>query len=69
MTIEVFIDTDNAAFDGDARGPEIARILRDLANRWDGPIKLNEFGRTLYDANGNKCGMARVMSHPLAKYA
>ena len=60
--LTVTIETDNAAFDLDAGGSpswELARILRQLADRIesDGPP-----GRELYrlqDANGNTVGGAK----------
>ena len=50
ITIE--ISTSNAAFDGDNKADEIARILHDLADRFDeGDTDL-----TILDINGNKVG-------------
>jgi len=69
VTIE--IETDNAAFeDGPA---EVARILRKLADRFDGPIQRSRWALPhrarglpalretvhLYDVNGNPVGTAR----------
>ena len=45
--------TDNAAFDGDLRTEEIARILRQIADRIEGECR--EGGR-IYDQNGNGIG-------------
>lgn len=54
--ITITLETGNAAF-GDAPATEIARILRQLAGRFerDGipPEKL-------YDANGNACGRCTI---------
>ena len=51
------IKTDNAAFDG-ALPPEVARILRDLAQQIadsDGDAEDDQEGY-LYDSNGNRVG-------------
>ena len=50
------IETDNAAFDDDA-GPEIARILRELADRMETGLTIPNSVR-LRDYNGNKVGVA-----------
>ena len=52
--ITIHLSTDNAAFDDEARGDEIARILRGAADRIEG----NEFPEqfNLHDANGNTVG-------------
>ena len=64
MTLEITLDTDNAAFcneDGDTSGysrdTEVARILSDLARR------INKSGMADYvltDINGNSVGQLRV---------
>lgn len=69
MTLEISICMENEAFSADGGGPEIARILRDLAERYDGPITKPEWARNIYDVNGNNVGDARIIPHPLAKYA
>jgi len=58
----VDLATDNAAFDGDGCGPEMARILRAVADKVE-HVSGNDLpawgGRfPLYDANGNKVGAA-----------
>lgn len=57
----VQIETGNAAFD-DSPATEIARILRDLARRFEEGIcdTVN-----LYDINGNKVGRCYVSNHRL----
>lgn len=55
-TVKISIDTDNAAF-GDTeydRYAEIARILREAANRVEVGDHCGEF--TLRDINGNRVG-------------
>lgn len=57
MTYLVRIETDNDAFYPDP-GPELARILRTLADRLEGegssePIRLRDY-------NGNTVGMAQI---------
>ena len=54
----VKIKMNNATF-GDVPGHEIARILRKLADNvsdWGGEYKFNGI---LFDANGNRVGIAR----------
>jgi hypothetical protein len=43
---------DNAAFDADCGRPEIARILRDLADR----IEVGVIRSRVFDVNGNHVG-------------
>jgi hypothetical protein len=58
MTLRLEIETTNAAFDGEAFGPELARILRELAD----DIETDQMGPgdevNLYDVNGNRVGTA-----------
>lgn len=57
MQYIIKIKTDNAAFDGDT-GPETARILRELADRFEsGYVPLY-----LLDINGNKVGTVEKKS-------
>jgi len=61
--ISIKFDTDNAAFDGEDRGPEIARILRVLANRLEQRGGVDAGAEwTIYDINGNHVGDL-VLSH------
>ena len=58
MRVLIVIDTDNAAFEGDNLGPELANILRGLVSAYeDGappePVKLR-------DSNGNTVGKVTV---------
>lgn len=57
--IRIEISTDNAAFDGEKCGPELARILRDLATRI-ADYRAEEFqqgdGWRALDINGNVVG-------------
>lgn len=55
MTFTVRIDTDNAAF-GDHRDNEVARILRETADRLEDLRDTDIF--TLSDCNGNVVGTA-----------
>jgi hypothetical protein len=52
--ITITIQTDNDAFQGDAGAHEVARILRDVADRFAGGDVPN--GMRLRDANGNTVG-------------
>jgi len=53
------IETDNAAFEGDAMRGEVARILRTVADRIESgePTRLYQ---SVYDINGNACGTFRL---------
>lgn len=54
------ITTDNAAFQPDPR-PEVARILREVAERVEiGDISYHF--RTVYDINGNDVGRAKLIT-------
>ena len=48
--INITIDTDNNAFDGENRGLEIARILRKIADEYDSGAWISS---TICDINGN----------------
>jgi hypothetical protein len=57
--LSIQIQTDNAAFEGDDNGTELARILRKLA------VVLEDMGTgpdsgQLYDINGNRVGDWKV---------
>jgi hypothetical protein len=58
--LRIEIATDNAAFEGDA-GPELARILRDIAGRLerDG-VDGRADGFKVRDVNGNTVGKVEV---------
>jgi hypothetical protein len=56
MTFVVELDCDNAAFEGEACGTEIARLLRKVADKAE---RNDAIGGTLLDANGNHCGRWR----------
>lgn len=53
-TFRLYIRTDNDAFADDPR-PEIARILRDIANRVESGDDYHHY-RTIFDINGNDVG-------------
>jgi hypothetical protein len=57
--ITIKINTDNAAFSELSTGTEVARILRELADKVYGQ-ELNYNFWTLVDKNGNKVGKAEV---------
>jgi hypothetical protein len=59
------LDTSNDAFAGDHYHHEIARILRDLANKIEG----GEIPLSLRDLNGNTCGVVDMLNtYRLATY-
>lgn len=53
--IIIKIDTSNAAFQNGNSGAEIARILRELADKVDGQDVVFEL-IPIYDSNGNRVG-------------
>lgn len=53
MSISLTIDTDNAAFEGESFGPEVARMLREVADELEGGRQATW---RLFDSNGNACG-------------
>lgn len=58
MRYFIEIDTDNAAFE-DATGPEVARILREIAERVEGYSFDEQNAGVRFpvrDVNGNRCG-------------
>lgn len=59
QTFKLHIDTGNAAFNDDAGGAaaEVARILRDVADRIENNDDLPSY-RGLHDVNGNRVGEA-----------
>lgn len=63
MKLTISIDTENAAFDDGDCGPELARILRALAEDFNEPTarhELHGYAATLMDANGNRCGAVGI---------
>ena len=58
------ICTGNAAFDGDDYGPELARILRKIAQRLDDAGSIPDgIDGTVSDINGNRCGYYSADAH------
>tara|TARA_X000001382_G_scaffold22330_1_gene13626 strand:+ start:493 stop:669 length:177 start_codon:yes stop_codon:yes gene_type:complete len=53
MRLNLVLDTDNAAFEGDQLGPEVSRIFEDLAKEFSYCTLLD---RKLRDINGNTVG-------------
>lgn len=49
--IRIIISTDNAAFEEESYGIETARILRELADRYEEGLTPN----SARDINGNRC--------------
>jgi hypothetical protein len=58
-TLRITIKMDNAAFEFN-QGPEVARILRDVAKAVDEDVSLPGFKLNLRDSNGNTVGEAKV---------
>ena len=55
----LYINCDNAAFEDNGCGAEIARILRRLASKLDGISEFDDLPSiALMDDNGNKVGRA-----------
>lgn len=59
MSFKLTIKTDNAAFK-DAAGIEVARILRELADKVEDWPGKNKFTIGLRDGNGNKVGECKA---------
>ena len=59
-TFDISIECNSAAFDGMDCGPELARILRKLADRIELDSEGVPFSRPLHDTNGNRCGTAEM---------
>ena len=60
MELRVVVRMDNAAFEPES-GPEVARILRELARRIEaGELSGRGESRALRDVNGNTVGSARL---------
>ena len=60
--LKVKINTENQAFDQE--GQEVARILRDLADRLENLDKLQECQLPLRDLNGNTVGYYQTWTQP-----
>ena len=62
MKLRIEIKMDGAAFDGDNRNEEAARILRDVATAMEYGTALTAAGdrETLNDINGNIVGTAKL---------
>ena len=57
MTINITIETENAAFEDISERPEVARILRELADK----IETYRNPSVIMDINGNRCGSFEVV--------
>ena len=55
--LTITIKTDNAAFEGDCYGPEIARILRDIAMQHEQGLLDRDMPLIIRDINGNAVGL------------
>lgn len=61
MTLNITINLDNAAFeDGAGGGIEAARLLRELADRYEDCGLDGRVQDILVDLNGNRVGQAKV---------
>lgn len=61
MALSIRIKTDNAAFEGEYCGQELARILRNIADRLEN-WQADGFGimANIYDSSGNAVGILRL---------
>ena len=57
--ITITIKTDGAAFDNGYKAPEVAAILRTIADRISGADDIN-VPIVIRDINGNRCGSYEV---------
>lgn len=61
MQMTITINMSNAAFHEPSRNSiEVARILREIAEKIDGQSLDTFFGYGLRDFNGNKCGQVEI---------
>lgn len=68
MRFEIHIGTGNAAFDGEDREDELARILHGLAGRLGSDTRLTpEEPIRLFDVNGNRVGHAVLTEAPVPR--
>ena len=61
MKFKVSIRVDNAAFFNGAEGCEVARILREVADKFDGEALSAGQEVSVRDVNGNKVGEVKVV--------
>lgn len=59
MALRLTIETDNAAFAGDDLAPELAAILRKVAEA----IERGTIGAPIHDSNGNRVGRFAYDEH------
>jgi hypothetical protein len=59
MRLELKIRCDNAAFEENPR-EEVARILREVADKLVGEFSYGDFYETLRDINGNDVGRVKL---------
>jgi len=55
--VKIVIKTDNAAFEGNGKGPEIARILRKMADQAEQSSEGDTQVFPIMDLNGNKVAL------------
>lgn len=68
--ILIEIEIDNAAFQDEPAGVEVARILRLIAQKVDGEDLCEpRFEMSLRDINGNRVGKARAVPGKLGRHA
>jgi hypothetical protein len=60
MKLIIEMDLDSAAFDDQVE--EVRRILEELCERIPDPLDVTDGPINLYDANGNRCGDARIVN-------
>jgi hypothetical protein len=63
-TFTINIECDSAAFDGDACGTELARMLRGLADSLEVYTVQTHY---LRDINGNHCGNAEMITETYSR--
>jgi hypothetical protein len=60
VTLDIQIEAINVAFDGENRGHELARILREIAGQIEQNGDCDSFYMSLRDWNGNRVGVATL---------
>lgn len=58
-TLELYFSTCNASFEDNPRA-EIARQLREIADRFEASESFGNFYETIFDANGNDIGRVKL---------
>lgn len=67
MKCKIEFNMDNAAFNDCNAGAEVARILANLASKYEDYASLTGVENAIMDVNGNKIGCAKFIGKPPIK--